>query len=268
LPLMLATGVSTLLADYLFKESIYTLKLTRRGVRLERGRDIDVMQGVLVGEAMTTNPDTVDADLSLEELDQAFVATHHHGFPVLDRDGRLFGMATIQDLERARERGPIDGLRVRDIATTSLLTAFPDEPVWQALKRLGTRDVGRLPVVSRKDPYHLVGVVRRHDIIRAYQRAILRRMEMQQRRERLWLGKIGGTEFVELAVAAQSPLAGQAIRDLILPHDCVIVSVRRGRQVIIPHGDTVFEVGDKVTALVSLECKEPVCALFLEAARQ
>jgi CIC family chloride channel protein len=268
LPLMLATGVSTLLADYLFKESIYTLKLTRRGIRLERGRDIDVMQGVLVGEAMTTNPDTVDADLSLEELDHAFVATHHHGFPVLDRDGKLFGMVTIQDLERVRERGPLEGLRVRDIATTSVLTAFPDEPVWQALKRLGTRDVGRLPVVSRNNPRQLVGVVRRHDIIRAYQRAILRRMEMQQRRERLWLGKIGGTEFVELEVAAQSPLAGRAIQDLILPHDCVIVSVRRGRRVIIPHGDTVFDVGDRVTALVSLECKEPVCALFLEAARQ
>jgi CIC family chloride channel protein len=268
LPLMLATGVSTLLADHLFKESIYTLKLTRRGVRLERGRDIDVMQGVLVGEAMTTNPDTVDADLSLEELDHAFIATHHHGFPVLDANGDLFGMVTIQDLERAREGRGVGGRRVRDIATTSVLTAFPDEPVWQALKRLGTRDVGRLPVVSRNNPKKLAGVVRRHDIIRAYQRAILRRMEMQQRRERLQLGKLSGTEFVELEVAAQSLLTGRAIRDLILPHDCVIVSVRRGRRVIIPHGDTVFQVGDRVTALVSLECKEPVCSLFLEAARQ
>jgi len=268
LPLMLATGVSTLLADYLFKDSIYTLKLSRRGVRLERGRDVDVMQGVLVGEAMTTNPDTVDADLSLVELDHAFVATHHHGFPVLDRDGTLFGMVTIQDLERARERGPLESLRVRDIATTSLLTAFPDEPVWQALKRLGTRDVGRLPVVSRSDPRRLVGLVRRYDIVRAYQRAIMRRMEVQHRREQLQLGKLGGVEFVEMEVVAGSPLAGKAIRDLILPHDCVMVSVRRGRRVIIPHGDTVFEVGDRVTALVSLECKEPVCALFLEAARQ
>lgn len=266
LPLMLATVISTLLADHLFKDSIYTLKLTRRGIRIERGRDIDVMQGVFVGEAMTSHPDTVDVDLDLEELEHAFVATHHHGFPVLDENGDLFGMVTIQDLERVKERGAIEGLCVRDIASTSVLTAFPDEPVWVALKRLGTRDVGRLPVVSRGDPKKLVGLVRRYDIIRAYQRAILQRMEMQHRGERLKLGKLTGTEFVELDVSHDSPLVGQAIHELDLPHDCVIISVRRGRRVLIPRGDTVFQTGDKVTALVSLECKELVCSLFVKAA--
>ncbi|HSR35497.1 MAG TPA: chloride channel protein, partial [Anaerolineae bacterium] len=87
LPLMLATVVSTILAESLSKDSIYTLKLTRRGIRLERGRDIDVMQGVLVGEAMTTEVDSVSADLSLDQLDLLFAETHHHGFPVVDEKG-------------------------------------------------------------------------------------------------------------------------------------------------------------------------------------
>ena len=268
LPLMLATGVSTLLADHLFKESIYTLKLSRRGIRLERGQDIDVMQGILVGEAMTASPDTVHADMSLEALEHTFVTTHHHGFPVLDKSGDLFGLVTIQDLERAKERGSIAHLRVRDVATVSVLTAFPDEPVWMALKRLGTRDVGRLPVVSRNNPKKLVGLVRRYDIIHAYQQAILRRLEVQQRRERLKLGRLTGTEFVELDVSPGSPLASQAIGAIELPRDCIIVSVRRERRVIIPHGDTVLQPGDRVTALVSAECKDPVCSLFLEPAQQ
>jgi len=268
LPLMLATVVSTLLAEHLFKESIYTLKLARRGIRLERGHDIDVMQGVLVGEVMSTNPDTVDADLSLEELEHVFVTTHHHGFPVLDADGTLLGMVTIQDMERAKERGPRESLRVSDIATRSVLTAFPDEPMWMALKRLGTRDVGRLPVVSRSDSKKLVGLVRRYDIIRAYQRAILHRMEVQQRRERLKLGKLAGTEFVELTVSAESPLSGKTIRDIELPRDCIIISLRRGRRVLIPHGDTLLQAGDRVVALVGVDCKSPVCALFLGEVQQ
>jgi CIC family chloride channel protein len=268
LPLMLATVISTLLADHLSEESIYTLKLSRRGIRLERGHDIDVMQGVLVGEAMTTNPDTVDADMSIEALERTFVATHHHGLPVLDANGDLLGVVTIQDLERAKERGPIEHLSVRNIATNSILTAFPDEPVWKALKRLSTRDIGRLPVVSRNNPKKLVGLVRRSDIVRAYQQAIMRRVEVQQRRERLKLGKLTGTEFVELEVLPGSALIGRAISDLALPHDCVIVSVLRGRRVLIAHGDTVFEAGDRVTALVSVECREPVCSLFLEVAQR
>jgi CIC family chloride channel protein len=109
LPLMLATVVSVLLAQRLRRENIYTLKLARRGVRLEHGRDIDVMQGVLVGEAMTTDVDTVYADLSLVDLDRVFHETHHHGFPVLDGNGELFGVVTVQDLERAKEQGPVEG---------------------------------------------------------------------------------------------------------------------------------------------------------------
>jgi len=56
LPLMLSIVVSTMLFQYLLGgESIYTLKLTRRGIRLQRGRDIDVLQGVTVEEIMHPN---------------------------------------------------------------------------------------------------------------------------------------------------------------------------------------------------------------------
>lgn len=254
LPLMLATVVSTLLSQRLRRENIYSLKLSRRGVRLQQGRDVDVMQGVLVGEAMTTNVDTVNADLSLVDLDRMFHETHHHGFPVLDSKGGLFGVVTIQDLERARERGPIEGMSVRDIATRSVLTAYPDEPVWAALRRLGTRDVGRLPVVDRQNPQRLVGIIRRHDIVRAYKVGIRRKLEVQARTEQFRLGKLAGTEFIEIEVPLQSPAANQAVKELILPQGCVLVSILRDNRVLIPHGDTHLVPGDRLTALVDLEC--------------
>jgi len=50
LPLMLSTGIATLLGGYLEKESIYTMKLSRRGIHLRHGRDVDIMQGVQVSE--------------------------------------------------------------------------------------------------------------------------------------------------------------------------------------------------------------------------
>jgi len=254
LPLMMATVISTILAERLYEESIYTLKLVRRGIRLQRGRDIDVMQGVLVEEAMTTSPDTIPWDMRLDELGNEFQRTHHHGFPVLDAEGKLYGVVTIRDLERALRRGKeASNLKAEDLATTSLLTVYPDEPLWVALKRLGVRDVGRLPVVDHGDPKKLLGMVRRNDIIRAYNLAIMRRQELQYRMDRLRLGRVTGVEFVEVEVGPDSPAVGKRVRDLHVPEDCIIVSVRRNRQILIPHGDTSIEAGDKVVAFAASE---------------
>jgi CIC family chloride channel protein len=254
LPLMLATVVSTVLAEHLSKESIYTLKLSRQGIHLERGRDIDVMQGVLVGEAMTSDVDTVAADMDLTDLDLAFAETHHHGFPVLDGNGDLFGVVTLQDLSRARERGHLEAYKVRDIATRSVLTVYPDEPMWVALKRLGTRDVGRLPVVDRQNPRRLLGLIRRSDIVQAYRVAIGRRLDWQERADRLRLSKLTGSEFVEILVRPGSPQAGKQIQDIPLPEQCLLMTARRDEKVILLHGDTTIQEGDRIVALADQAC--------------
>jgi CIC family chloride channel protein len=262
LPLMLATVISTIMAEHLSKESIYTLKLSRRGIRLERGRDIDVMQGVRVGEVMTTDVDTVAADVDLQELEQIFTETHHHGFPVLEENGDLVGIVTLQDLERARERGPLVGHTVRDIASQAVLTIFPDEPMWLALKRLGTRDVGRLPVVDRRNPRRLMGLIRRNDIVRAYQVGISRRLDLQERVDKLRLGKLTGTEYIEIAVEPGSPQVGKRVRDMQFPEDCLLTTARRGNKVILLHGETRIQAGDQIVALVGPDCAEEVRKMF------
>jgi Trk K+ transport system NAD-binding subunit len=59
-------------------------------------------------------------------------------------------------------------------------------------------------------------------------------------------------EFLEVELAAGSPALGKPIAALSasLPHDCVIVAVRRHGSLLIPHGDTVLRVGDQVTAFL------------------
>jgi chloride channel protein, CIC family len=96
---------------------------------LEQGRDIVVVQVVEVRDAITLDVDTVTADLSLAELEQAFAESHHHGFPVVDEHGELCSIVTIQDLERASEKGDLNAMCVRDIASPAPLAVFPDELV-------------------------------------------------------------------------------------------------------------------------------------------
>lgn len=263
LPLMLACVISTLVARRLHQESIYTEKLVRRGIRLQRGRDIDVMQGITVGEVMETTPEWVSPDMSLRDLSDKFATSHHNGFPVLDEEGRLFGVVTLQDLERVTRQGQRPpGARVRDIATTSLLVAYPDEALWVALKRMGVRDIGQLPVVSREDPNRLVGWIRGSDMVRAYNLAIARRVELQHRADRLRLGRVTGARFVELVVNHQGQVAGRQVKSLQLPKDCVLVSIQRGRGLVLPHGDTVLRPGDKVVALVDHNCMDRLYEAF------
>ncbi len=255
LPLMLATVMSTLISRMISRESIYTLKLSRRGIRLEQGRDIDVMQGVSVGEAMSTELDVVPSSMSLKELADEFARTHHHGFPVVDDKGDLAGVVSIRDLENALTAGPIEGKTVGDIATTEGLSlAYPHEPMWMALRRLGTRDLSRLPVVEREGSRRLVGIVRRADIIRAYNHAIVNRAHHQHRAEVLRLGKLDGASFVHIDIPSHSPAVGRRVSDISLPSECLVVSVRRGRKLQVVHGYTVLQSGDKVTVFADTDC--------------
>jgi CIC family chloride channel protein len=255
LPLMFATVISTLIARGIFPESIYTLKLTRRGIHLQEGKDLDVMQSVRVGEAMTTDIDVVYPEMSLSDLALEFERTHHHGFPVVDNNGNLVGIVTIHDFEIAVDAGDIENKTVADIATNeSLIFAYEDEPMWSALRKLGVRDVGRIPVVKRGDERHLLGVVRRKDIIQAYNLAIIERSRHQYRADIERLGKIIDSEFIQIHIPPEAEVVGQRISEIELPEECLIVSVHRGRKLYIAHGYTVLQNGDQLTVFTQEDC--------------
>ncbi|RME42450.1 MAG: CBS domain-containing protein [Chloroflexi bacterium] len=250
LPLMITVGLSTLLSQFMRGYSIYTWKLVKRGIPLERDRDVDVMQGVTVGEVMTQQPEVLYADMSLEEMADVITHSRLNGFPVLDRDGRFVGVATIQDLERATAEGPIDGRTVAEIMQRNVLTVHPDDPLSKALRCMSDRDIGRLPVVDPQDPTRLVGFLRRRDVIRAYRHAILHKLENQHRDESLRLGHLTNTEIIEIPLSPGMPAVGRRIQDLHLPSQALITSIRRDDRIIIAHGETLLQPGDTVVALV------------------
>ncbi len=256
LPLMLATVLATLLAELLFRDSIYTLKLRLKGISLQSGRDIDVLESLTVQEVMVAKMDTVHTAMTLVELSDLFAETHSHGFPVLDEAGHLWGIVTVSDLDRAVTDELPRSTPVADFATSRsrLLAATPDESVSEALTRMGTRGIGRLPVVAKDDPAQLVGWIRRDDIIRAYNMAITRRAELQHRTKRMQLRNLDSTEFVEIELKSGDQAVDKSILEVApkLPKECILVSIRRNGKMMIPHGDTKLQVGDRITAFVAV----------------
>ncbi len=173
LPLLLAVLVSTLLARQLSRETIYTLKLVRRGVTMRPAEEAEFLEGLTVGDVMTRNYPTVSTQMSIPELIEKLNRTGHHGLPVVDENGHLYGMVTLTDVE-SKITGDIKQLTVADIATRKLITAYPDQLLSELVEHLGmgTSEVPRIPVVSRQAPTHLLGILRRQDIIKGYAKTV------------------------------------------------------------------------------------------------
>jgi CIC family chloride channel protein len=206
-----------------------------------------------VGEVMQP-AQTISPDMPLSQAVERLTAAHENAYPMLDENGLLKGVISLSDLERAIDK-QVDGDKpVRELGTplADLLVAYPDETSGEALKRLSARGLGLLPVVSRQHPDQLLGQVRRNSIVRAYDLALARRSEIELRADRLRERTSGG-DFVEFCLEPGSAAVGESLKTLgkRLPPGCVLVSIKRGERVIIPHGDTQFQGDDRVTVFVT-----------------
>lgn len=255
LPLMLAVGIAMFLADRVQPDSLYAYQLRQQGIVYAEPQDIDVMQTVSVGEVMDSDIQSVPADLPIPQLLQRIQESGLQGFPVVAH-GRLFGVVTLTDLSRPDRRGLDDALTVADICTRPPVTVTPQDPMFRALRRMANLDVGRLPVVAADDHSKLVGMIRRKDVVTAYQRAMGRSTGVQQRTTTSRLRNLAGTHLVELVVDGASPVSGKTVREVSWPPRTIIASIHRGDDVVTPDGDTTIAAGDTLIALTAQEATE------------
>ena len=241
LPLMLATVVSTLVSTLLNKENIYTMKLVRRGVDIVQRRERNLMRFIRVEEAMTpaSQLTTVKPDTPLESLAKLFQTIHSHGLAVANDRGEIEGIVALSDLERALKQGKTTSL-VRDIYSTRLITAFPGEPLEEVIRRISAHDVSRIPVVERLNPKHLLGMIRRADVIRAYTVALMDEQAQRDEVNRRQLEQATGARLIELDLTEKDAAVDRRLEELRIPPDCLVVSIRRGGRILVPRGETEF----------------------------
>lgn len=73
----------------------------------------------------------------------------------------------------------------------------------------------------------------------------------------------GTASIIQVHVAEGAKAAGKRIRDLDIPEKAVIISVFRGEESFIPHGDTAVQAGDDVLALADEEAQTVLEKLFV-----
>jgi len=169
------------------RRSILTEKVARRGFHVTREYSVDPLAVLRVGEVMDRNPPSVPANMKVTELSDLIANRHpdisrRQGTLIADDEGKLVGIITRGDLVRALERC-VDGCTVLEAGSRHLIVTYPDEILHDAVTRMVHHDIGRLPVVRRDDPQHLLGYLGRASVMTAR----LRRHEEESRREPGWL---------------------------------------------------------------------------------
>jgi len=178
LPLMLASVLSTLLANRLSKESIYTLKLVRRGISLRGGRDVSILTSTFVREVMSRSWEAISQSMPMGQLLRLVEESRFSFYPVVNSTGGLEGILSLQDVKRLiTKRGLEDLVIVKDVMPGYVQTLTEDETLASALQKFGLQDVEALPVVDKENPRKLVGVLKRSDIVTFYNRKLLERTE-------------------------------------------------------------------------------------------
>lgn len=119
--------------------------------------------GPKVREHMTDRPRCVTPETPVVEAAKLMASEDVGSLPILDGD-RLVGVVTDRDIviRAVAERKNTEGMPVRQVASSELITVRPDEDLSDALKLMASHQVRRLPVVDEDD--HLVGVLAQADV--------------------------------------------------------------------------------------------------------
>ena len=169
LPLMIGTILATVTAGWIRRESIYTLKLIRRGVDIRAGKEVGLLRSIRVDQVMTTEVDAAPEDMTLGVFIDKVIHSKFTSFPVVDHGGMLVGVIGYADYaDLGFDEALRDVVVVKELASRKVVTVNPEDDLETALKRLSDRDLNILPVVASEDSPKLVGVISERDIVSAY----------------------------------------------------------------------------------------------------
>lgn len=112
---------------------------------------------------------TVPADATIPDTAKLIASKPDSLFPVVDKNGRLVGLLQASDLWSVfRSRKKWDMLSAQSIAQTMDISVFPEDNLFKALRTCTLWQVSELPIVDPLQPNKLLGMIRHHEIIAAY----------------------------------------------------------------------------------------------------
>ena len=270
LPLMLSCIISVLITTRLKKDSIYTLKLSRRGLDLSKGQELNILKSLKVSQVMSDNFEKVFANASFRTLMDLTVKSPHVNFFIVNKDDKLLGILSIHDLRSViYESENLEPLLVAyDIMAPATKIFTPEDTLDVVMNSFGELNIDEVPVVNNLEDKKIIAVVSKNDVINIYNREVFKRDTVSSFSS--YLSSVGHLKEIQLTPGefltefeVPGKFIGKKIRDLDVSKrfNVEIVLIKRKNydySVVTPGGDYCFVKGD---ILIVIGKKEDIAKL-------
>jgi CIC family chloride channel protein len=176
LPLMTSCIGSLLVVQRFSGFSIYETKLIRQGIKIRRGRDVNLLRSMRVGDYMEKEFESVRADTRLGELIQKVQESPYPHFLVMDERNELVGILSLKDIRSVlTDIGDLCELVVAsEIMTRQVFCLFPEDNLEKAFEVFEGKQISTLPVVDPFAPRKVQGVLKKDLLLLVYNEKILK----------------------------------------------------------------------------------------------
>jgi CIC family chloride channel protein len=171
LPLMFAAVVSTVVARFVCKDSVYTFKLSRLGVRMGALSDLTILRRLTAEDVFIEKAIVVKQSDSAQTLVDLLETTGTSDFVVIDEHEKYCGMVTASDLRAAlvyREAIPL--LQISELQRSDLPVVSYEETLDVVLDKFSRSDVQSLALI--KSQGEISGLITRSNLMKRYQTAL------------------------------------------------------------------------------------------------
>ena len=259
LPVMIACTIATVLARKMQNDSIYTKKLTLRGISLNQGREEIIMKSFLVGDLMHSDAPMMDERSSLKEIVKVFMNNQQPFFYVVSGNNRLEGYLSthhVKGILSATES--LDQLIIaKDLLVPTTEFVTPDMTLADCMHKFENVETEHLPVIENENNHKLIGIISKKEIIRLYNREILRKEVLgvkfvrefgnEKRHHLLQLPK----EFKIDFISVPEKFVGSSIKDVNIraKYNITILAIKQklsdfGQSSEMPSPERVFKETD------------------------
>lgn len=173
LPAMLATTIATGTARLLFRDSIYTLTLRRRGVRVGNASDLSLLRRLTIEQVGLEPVNAIRLHAPFDMLLQTIGQGDMEDVLVVDANGGYVGMVVAADIRTALvQRDAMPLLLVDDLLRPEIPAVKTSDDLVTALETFSRFEVSRLPVSLANNPSRVIGLISRASLMRRYHRAL------------------------------------------------------------------------------------------------
>jgi CIC family chloride channel protein len=132
---------------------------------------VDVLEGITVADLRDHGRDAIliPEGMPLSEVIRQIADTESVYYPVVDGSGVMRGILSVNDIRRIFDEEIPPGLVIaRDVAVTEVVTARPDEPLNQTLRKLTVRELDEIPVMDPDHPGRVLFMLSRRAVLARY----------------------------------------------------------------------------------------------------